>query len=444
MALFHLTSKIHGKTTKSGNLKGVSSVVAYRHCFAMGDYNYTNKKGFVDSFMMMPEDVVNAAINHPNLDKFFDQEVAQEIKETIKNGDCVSFWQAIETKEKRKDAQFCEELIISLQHELSLEENIKNLKDLINENYIKQGKAADICIHNPDDNLHAHVLITQRPLLSIGVDMEGKPTYEFGNKIRNQLFSVHGKMDQITPVREMWANLCNASFEKAGLDISISEKSLKTQREIALAEGNEILAAELDREPVKHISLKRFTEEETVRAKWHNDNQLKMYIISKELAEDGVILYDEIIHPEFEPTTFREKLEQRKQNRIERIAENVARYIKARADKYSSIIGKVRKRATSTIHAVAALTRNQQKGIFNQVVSDNFEQARANVKATTTLGELEYRKLKNAERNKCNIEAENAKQLRNELDKDLKLWHDSRIKKWEYGAYKPDWAKLQR
>ncbi|MDP0344777.1 MobA/MobL family protein, partial [Glaesserella parasuis] len=265
MALFHLESKFHSKTTKSGNAKSVSSIVAYRHCFAFGDFDYSQKSGFVTSFMLFPENVINDALKNlegPNFSKLLSEATPEQLEvlkaqvaHSIQNGNVKNFWKAVEAKEKRKDAQLCEELIISLQHELSIEENIKNLKELINSNYISRGLAADICLHNPGDNLHAHVLITQRPITKIDMDIEGQPTYEFGNKLRDQHFSIHGKMDQITPIREQWANLCNVSFEKAGLDISISEKSLKAQREIALEAGNEMLATELDREPVKHIFM---------------------------------------------------------------------------------------------------------------------------------------------------------------------------------------------
>ncbi|MWQ33801.1 hypothetical protein GFL08_11100 [Glaesserella parasuis] len=41
--------------------------------------------------------------------------------------------------EKRKDAQYCMEMEISLQHELTLEENLKNLRTLLDNHYIKKG-----------------------------------------------------------------------------------------------------------------------------------------------------------------------------------------------------------------------------------------------------------------------------------------------------------------
>lgn len=457
MALFHLESKFHSKTTKSGNAKSVSSIVAYRHCFAFGDFDYSQKSGFVTSFMLFPEEVINAALQNlegPNFAKFLSEATPEELNilreqvaHSIQNGNVKNFWKAVEAKEKRKDAQLCEELIISLQHELSIEENIKNLKELINTNYISRGLAADICLHNPGDNLHAHVLITQRPITKIDMDIEGQPTYEFGNKLRDQHFSIHGKMDQITPIREQWANLCNASFEKAGLDISISEKSLKAQREIALEAGNEILAAELDREPVKHIFMEN-AEILAMKAKQVERRNEEIEKMNQTAIELGL---------EIEPTpllevpakTFKGLIEQRKQNRIKEITENVVRYIKDRANKYSSVISKARDRAASVASTVAAAIRNKKLGMVNQVITDNFASARDHVREIEVFGNLKRKQLESARRNQENAYAEKANKLLNDIEIELKtkiekkpatkrqLWFDYSIQR----QYKPDWAK---
>lgn len=458
MALFHLESKFHSKTTKSGNAKSVSSIVAYRHCFAFGDFDYSQKSGFVTSFMLFPEDVVNSALKNLESDNFAKllseatpeelNELREQVAHSIQNGNVKNFWKAVEAKEKRKDAQLCEELIISLQHELSIEENIKNLKELINSNYINRGLAADICIHNPGDNLHAHVLITQRPVTSIGMDIEGQPVYEFGNKLRDQHFSIHGKMDQITPIREQWANLCNVSFEKAGLDLSISHETLAKQREKAIEAGNEMLAAELDREPVKHIFMEN-AEILNIKASQIERRNQEITKQNEIAAELGL---------EIEPTpllevpakTFRGLIEQRKQNRIKEITENVVRYIKNRAGQYSSIISKVRVRAAGTAATVAASVRNRSQGLLNKIISNNFAAARADVEKLASIGAFERRKLEKFRRNQENALAEKTEQLLSlDIDLELKkqaekknttkrqLWFDYSIQR----QYKPEWAK---
>ncbi|AUI67219.1 MobA/MobL family protein [Glaesserella sp. 15-184] len=457
MALFHLESKFHSKTTKSGNAKSVSSIVAYRHCFAFGDFDYSQKSGFVTSFMLFPENVINDALKNlegPNFGKLLSEATPEELNvlreqvtQSIQNGNVKNFWKAVEAKEKRKDAQLCEELIISLQHELSIEENIKNLKELINTNYISRGLAADICLHNPGDNLHAHVLITQRPIAKIDMDIEGQPVYEFGNKLRDQHFSVHGKMDQITPIREQWANLCNASFEAAGLDLSISHETLAKQREKAIEAGNEILAAELDREPVKHIFMEN-AEILAMKAKQVERRNEEIEKMNQTAIELGL---------EIEPTpllevpakTFKGLIEQRKQNRIKEITENVVRYIKDRANKYSSVISKARDRAASVASTVAAAIRNKKLGMVNQVITDNFASARDHVREIEVFGNLKRKQLESARRNQENAYAEKANKLLNDIEIELKtkiekkpatkrqLWFDYSIQR----QYKPDWAK---
>lgn len=450
MALFHLESKFHGKTTKSGGAKSVSSIVAYRHCFEMDGFDYTKKQGFVTSFMLFPGDVIQKALDNPNFDRFFDAEMTAELKEKIKNGDPRNFWKGIEAKEIKKNAQYCEELIISLQHELSLEENIKNLKSLLNEHYIKRGLSADICIHNSkengneNDNLHAHVIFSHRPITNIGIDIDGNPTYEFGNKIRDQHFNKGFKLDQITPVREMWAELCNNSFKEAGLDIQISAKSLKAQREIALEKGDFQLAAELDRKPVQHIHHTQQNEEELrikVEQTLRRNEEIRAMnqtAIDLGLDKDG---YEPAPLLEMPAATFKEQLKIRKQKRIEVITENVIRFIKNRANQYSASISQACNRAASTATAVANDIRNRQGRLFNKVISDNFKAARAYVEQFTELGELKRASNELFRKHKERLEAQKTKQLQseliNEVDQEVKqqqrrnLWFDP------YAGYKP-------
>lgn len=401
--------------------------------------------------MLFPDDVIQKALDNPNFDRFFDAEMTAELKEKIKNGDPRNFWKGIEAKETKKNAQYCEELIISLQHELSLEENIKNLKSLINEHYVKRGLSADICIHNSkengneNDNLHAHIIFSHRPITSIGMDLEGNPTYEFGNKIRDQHFNKGFKLDQITPVRELWAELCNNSFKEAGLDIQISDKSLKVQREVALEKGDFQLAAELDRKPAQHIHHTQQNEEELrikVEQTLRRNEQIQaMNQAAVELGLDKTDGYEPTPLLEMPAATFKEQLKIRKQKRIEVITENVARFIKDRANQYASSISQACHRAASTATAVANDIRNRQGRLFNKVISDNFKAARAYVEQLTELGNLKRARADLFRKHQERLETQKTKQLQNELinevDQEVKqqrkrnLWFDP------YSGYKP-------
>ena len=373
MALFHLTSKIHSKVAKNGSEKSITAVVAYRHCFAFDEFDYTKKSGLVDSFLMIPQNIIEQTLQGKGMEIFPD-EVKAELKAKFEAGNVRNLWKAIEAKEKRKDAQLCQEIEVSLQHELSLEENIQNLKTLINNHFIRKGLCADVCIHNSKsgDNLHAHILITQRPLESIELDLNTmEPIYKFGNKLRDQeFFKAGAKVDQITPVREEWANLCNISFEKAGIAERISHKTLEAQREEALANGDFIKAAELDREPVKHIyrseSILAQHEREIAaeKAEIHNEKEQKRYKLELDLVKSGLVDKDFVVEePVFKPVlkSFQDFLVFRKQERLRVIEENVTRYIKNRANQFAGQLRKVRARTEEVAEAVRSVVRNQRQ-----------------------------------------------------------------------------------
>lgn len=452
MALFHLESKIHSKKPGADGKpsKSVSAIVAYRHCFQMGDYDYSKKAGLVTSFLLAPE----------NLDP--------SIKSALENADPRIVWDAVDKVEKRKDAQLCQELIISLQHELSLEENIKNLKTLLNNNFTKKGFLVDVCVHNSkengneNENLHAHVIFSQRTINNVSLIPDLTPEMvrkgfdpenivmkvadvEFGKKVRDQEFYTNGiKVDQITDLREQWANLCNNSFREANIDVEISAKSLKVQREIALEKGDFQLAAELDRKPVEYIHHTQQNEEnlkikveQTLRRN-EEIRAMNQAAIDLGLNKDG---YKPAPLLEMPASTFKEQLKIRKQKRIEVITENVIRFIKSRANKYRSVVSQACNRAASTATAVADDIRNGQNGLFNKIISDNFKAARSYVEQLTELGNLKRTSNELFRKHKERLEVEKTKQLQkneliNEVDQEVKqrrrnLWFDP------YAGYKP-------
>lgn len=452
MALFHLESKIHSKKPGADGKasKSVSAIVAYRHCFAMGDYDYSKKAGLVTSFLLAPE----------NLDP--------SVKSALENADPRIVWDAVDRVEKRKDAQLCQELIISLQHELSLEENIKNLKTLLNNNFTKKGFLVDVCVHNSkengneNENLHAHVIFSQRTINNVSLVPDLTPEIvrkgfdpenivmkvadvEFGKKVRDQEFYTNGvKVDQITDLREQWANLCNNSFREANIDVEISAKSLKVQREIALEKGDFQLAAELDRKPVEYIHHTQQNEEnlkikveQTLRRN-EEIRAMNQAAIDLGLNKDG---YEPTPLLEMPARTFKEQIKIRQQKRIEVITENVIRFIKDRANQYSSIVSQACNRAASTATAVANDIRNRQNGLLNKVISNNFKAARAYVEQLAEFGELKRKRAELFGKHKERLEAEKTKQLQNDLinevDREVKqqrrknLWFDP------YAGYKP-------
>lgn len=452
MALFHLESKIHSKKPGADGKpsKSVSAIVAYRHCFAMGDYDYSKKAGLVTSFLLAPE----------NLDP--------SVKSALENADPRIVWDAVDKVEKRKDAQLCQELIISLQHELSLEENIKNLKTLLNNNFTKKGFLVDVCVHNSkengneNENLHAHVIFSQRTINNVSLIPDLTPemvktgfnpenitmkvsSIEFGKKVRDQEFYKNGvKVDQISDLREQWANLCNNSFKLANVDAEISAKSLVEQRKIALEKGDFQLAAELDRKPAEYIHHTQQNEEELrikVEQTLRRNEQIKAMnqaAVDLGLDKDG---YEPTPLLEMPAATFKEQLKIRKEQRIKEIIENVSRFIKDRANQYSSSVSQACNRARNVAATVANDIRNKQNRLFNKIISNNFKAAREHVEKLTELGELKRTSNELFRKHKERLEAEKTKQLQNELinevdqevkqQRKLNLWFDP------YAGYKP-------
>lgn len=453
MALFHLESKIHSKKPGADGKpsKSVSAIVAYRHCFAMGDYDYSKKAGLVTSFLLAPE----------NLDP--------SVKSALENADPRIVWDAVDKVEKRKDAQLCQELIISLQHELSLEENIKNLKTLLNNNFTKKGFLVDVCVHNSkengneNENLHAHVIFSQRTINNVSLVPDLTPEMvkagfnpenivmkvadiEFGKKVRDQEFYTNGvKVDQITDLREQWANLCNNSFREANIDAEISAKSLKVQREIALEKGDFQLAAELDRKPVEYIHHTQQNEEnlkikieQTLRK---NEQIQAMNQAAIDLGLDKTDGYEPTPLLEMPAATFKEQLKIRKEQRVKEIIENVTRFIENRANQYSASISQACNRARNVAATVATAIRNKQNRLFNKVISNNFQSAREHVEKLAELGELKRASNELFRKHKERLETQKTKQLQNELsnevDQEVKqqqrrnLWFDP------YAGYKP-------
>lgn len=453
MALFHLESKIHSKKPGADGKpsKSVSAIVAYRHCFQMGDYDYSKKAGLVTSFLLAPE----------HLDS--------SVKSALENADPRIVWDAVDKVEKRKDAQLCQELIISLQHELSLEENIKNLKTLLNNNFTKKGFLVDVCVHNSkengneNENLHAHVIFSQRTINNVslipdltpemvktGFNPENIPMkvadVEFGKKVRDQEFYTNGvKVDQISDLREQWANLCNNSFKLANVDAEISAKSLVEQRKIALEKGNFQLAAELDRKPVEYIHHTQQNEEELrikIEQTLRRNEEIKaMNQTAIDLGLDKTDGYEPTPLLEMPAATFKEQLKIRKEQRVKEIIENVTRFIENRANQYSASISQACNRARNVAATVATAIRNKQNRLFNKVISNNFQSAREHVEKLAELGELKRASNELFRKHKERLETQKTKQLQNELsnevDQEVKqqqrrnLWFDP------YAGYKP-------
>ena len=83
------------------------------------------------------------------------------------------FWRRLEAREDKTtrptNAILAHKFIGALPHELSLEENIRFIKDYVREQFTRRGYAADWAIHAPDPgsdsrNYHVHIMVPLRKL----------------------------------------------------------------------------------------------------------------------------------------------------------------------------------------------------------------------------------------------------------------------------------------
>src|SRR5205085_529208 len=76
-----------------------------------------------------------------------------------------ALWNAVETVERRKDAQLAREVEVGLPIELGNAEQEALLRDYVQREFIRKGMVADFSIHRDDENNpHAHVLLSLRSL----------------------------------------------------------------------------------------------------------------------------------------------------------------------------------------------------------------------------------------------------------------------------------------
>ena len=153
-------------------------------------------------------------------------------------------WNAVDKMEKRYDARTGRAIIAALQNELTLETQIKTIKEFVLEAFVKRGMCADVAIHRghredktrmegehakvPPNNPHFHILLTDRPIERGGFCATKNRGWNKKYLVRHW--------------RELWEKVQNKEFERNGLDVRVSHESLEVQG--------------LDREPTKHLGRK--------------------------------------------------------------------------------------------------------------------------------------------------------------------------------------------
>src|SRR5262245_33413105 len=128
--------------------KGQSAVrsAAYRSASRLHDYrldrifDYTAKQDVIYSEILAPEGAPEWTRNRELL------------------------WNAVEAREKRRDATLASELKFVLPEELTQSQAIELAREFVQREFVEHGTVADLNVHWDQGNPHAHVMRTLREL----------------------------------------------------------------------------------------------------------------------------------------------------------------------------------------------------------------------------------------------------------------------------------------
>lgn len=171
---------------------------------------------------------------------------------------------------ERTNGRAYTEFEIALPNELTHEENKKIVNDFITA-HIGNNKVWAYAIHSKpatfDDSqeqIHAHIMMSER-IVEDGMTKAKSPSKFFkrynsknpqnGGYLKDRALS--GNRTEIAKklkeIRQSWEDMINAEYKSRGINKVVSCKTLKAQRDIAAAAGDNDLADFFDREPQEHL-----------------------------------------------------------------------------------------------------------------------------------------------------------------------------------------------
>ncbi|MCU1706794.1 MobA/MobL family protein [Xanthomonas hortorum pv. pelargonii] len=218
MAIFHLCAKVIGRSAG----RSATAAAAYRSGTEVVDmrtgevHDYSRRGGVRETFILAP------------------------VGSSEWVSDRSALWNAVEAAEKRKDAQLCREVEVSLPHELSHNERRRLLVEFCEAEFVALGMVADVAMHSPGHegdkrNEHAHIMLTMRRVEGQG----------FGQKAREW-----NSKDLVEQWRSGWAERVNARLAEHAIQATVDHRSYVRQ---ALAAGHEVESAAV---PTVHLGPK--------------------------------------------------------------------------------------------------------------------------------------------------------------------------------------------
>ncbi|WP_455257978.1 MobQ family relaxase [Peptoniphilus asaccharolyticus] len=221
MAIYHLCIKIISRG------KGKSAVAA--SAYRSGEKIKNEYDGVVHDFTR------KGGIAHTEI--LLQQNAPKEFS------DRGTLWNSVEKIEKSKNSQLAREIEVALPKELDREKQINLVRDYVKENFVKVGMCADIALHDKnDENPHAHILLTMRPLnedktwgaksrKEYILDENGeKVKFKNGNyKTRKISTTDWNEQDKAEQWRKAWANITNKYLEENSIQEKVDHRSYQRQ-----------------------------------------------------------------------------------------------------------------------------------------------------------------------------------------------------------------------
>lgn len=158
-------------------------------------------------------------------------------------GERKNLWNSVELFEKQKDAQLARDIEIALPVELDRKAQLELVRAYVNDTFVSVGMCADFALHDKGKgNLHAHVLLTLRPLKEDGTWGEKcRKEYDLdenGQRIRSESGAYKSHRVDSTDwndrgkaelCRSAWADYVNRSLEQNGIKERVDHRSYKRQ-----------------------------------------------------------------------------------------------------------------------------------------------------------------------------------------------------------------------
>jgi hypothetical protein len=213
MAIYHCqvkpVSRAKGQSATAG--------AAYRSCSKIRDertgevFDYTRKRGLEHSEIVLSTQAAKRDIQWAR--------------------DRSQLWNAAEAAELRKDGRPAREYEVALPFELTKTQRIELARTFAQDLANRHQCAVDVALHKPhrrgdSRNFHAHLYATTRQVTPTGL---GAKTYiERSDTDRAKLSLPPGK-DEITTIRERWAEATNKALEAAQSKARVDHRSLEAQ-----------------------------------------------------------------------------------------------------------------------------------------------------------------------------------------------------------------------